>query len=547
MLYSPSSKSWGIVCTSKGATAALQAFIAHHIAIGALEIIVFDDGCAYDDTLLSVPNKSVRIIKCNNAYWKVNGGRPLDHRVRQIINANIALPMMSSDYVVHLDSDEFLYSPNLTVSDHLSKKQDDVPLRIPPCEPLYTKIPDSLEDVYGALRFKKCLPSGEIGRAASRELYGTIGDTLQRGMQGHRVGKAIFPRGNNLKLAIHGGTSNVSDPAFDRNHDMVICHFFASGLQDWISKLERRVAPPRFQKEKPIRRRFLEQYMRAKNQGSAATLKLFEDLNLYTDAKALVLGKHDALLEPILNIAESTRSVFGERAADLASPFVAPTFNMRMESSTGLRGIVEQPASRKRTTKITIPDSPHMPEEAVRLLKHCMASSKVYLEFGAGGSTVLAACNDIPLVISVDSDRVFLQAIGEKVESVRHHSDIHLLFVDIGATGLWGIPKDKSAAQRWCNYCSRPWSFLSEAKRSPDLVLIDGRFRLACFFTSLLFCAPGTTILFDDYYNRRVYRLTEEILLPETKASRMAKFVVPQHLDRNRVTLALIGSVTNPR
>jgi hypothetical protein len=36
----------------------------------------------------------------------------------------------------------------------------------------------------------------------------------------------------------------------------------------------------------------------------------------------------------------------------------------------------------------------------------------------------------------------------------------------------------------------------------PDLVLIDGRFRLACFLHPLLAAAPGTPILFDDYTNR---------------------------------------------
>jgi len=69
----------------------------------------------------------------------------------------------------------------------------------------------------------------------------------------------------------------------------------------------------------------------------------------------------------------------------------------------------------------------------------------------------------------------------------------------------------------------------------PDLVLIDGRFRLACFFHSLLAAAPGTPILFDDYTNRPHYQLVEEFCPISETEGRQALFRVPAELDREAI------------
>jgi hypothetical protein len=44
--------------------------------------------------------------------------------------------------------------------------------------------------------------------------------------------------------------------------------------------------------------------------------------------------------------------------------------------------------------------------------------------------------------------------------------------------------------------------YLQHGNVKPDLVLINSRFRLACFMHSLLAADPGTPLLFDDYTNR---------------------------------------------
>lgn len=321
MTSASSGSSWGVVTTSSAPTEALQAFIAYYISSGATEIVIFDDRCSYDDRQFTGLGKSVSIIKCDQHYWEAVGGRPINQEPRQVINANAALPMLSTNLVLHVDTDEFVYSPTMTLSEYFDRRRSALPLRIPPCEPLFLTTPETLGQVYSTSYFKKRLPNGDAGKELARKLYGPIGTTLLRGMQGHKGGKAAFPISADLNLGIHGGTYGDAKTEFDKDHDFVVCHFFASGLQDWISKLELRLRPERLEKALPARQQFLKHYKKARELGPEATLQLFANLNLYNDAKGCLLRKNGALLEANLNIPERMHSVFGARAGDLHAPF----------------------------------------------------------------------------------------------------------------------------------------------------------------------------------------------------------------------------------
>lgn len=63
-----------------------------------------------------------------------------------------------------------------------------------------------------------------------------------------------------------------------------------------------------------------------------------------------------------------------------------------------------------------------------------------------------------------------------------------------------------------------------------SFVLIDGRFRVASFLTSIKFCDDGCKIIFDDYANRTHYHVVEEIIKPIKIFGNQALFEVK---DRN--------------
>lgn len=154
--------------------------------------------------------------------------------------------------------------------------------------------------------------------------------------------------------------------------------------------------------------------------------------------------------------------------------------------------------------KPSIGASPHLNPQAHERWRKAIARSRVYLEYGAGGSTVEAA-RSVPHVISVDTDRRYLEAVERKVSAIAGRGDFHPVHVDIGWTVMWGRPllrgKSQARAERWRNYPAAPWNLLGELGLVPDFIFIDGRFRAASVLESFLRLPPGADCLFmlDDF------------------------------------------------
>src|SRR5690606_38566989 len=113
---------------------------------------------------------------------------------------------------------------------------------------------------------------------------------------------------------------------------------------------------------------------------------------------------------------------------------------------------------------------------------------------------LLAAELGVRTIYSVETDNAYLEGIKSWFREHKTTSKFFPILADIGPTAKWGKPTDRSQVENWPNYASLPWKLASENQHLPDLVLIDGRFRVASFLMSLL-CAPAQkTILFDDYF-----------------------------------------------
>ncbi len=134
-----------------------------------------------------------------------------------------------------------------------------------------------------------------------------------------------------------------------------------------------------------------------------------------------------------------------------------------------------------------------------------------YLEFGTGGSTVLAARLVRHSVIAVDSSREWLDRVAAACPAERS-AKLLLNHVDIGPVGNWGVPQDEATRPRWPSYHNAIWAN-AEAEQA-DLVLVDGRFRVACFVQALLRTAPGTLVLLHDYPERPGYHVVEQLARP---------------------------------
>ena len=75
--------------------------------------------------------------------------------------------------------------------------------------------------------------------------------------------------------------------------------------------------------------------------------------------------------------------------------------------------------------------------------------------------------------------------------------------VYIGELGDWGFPKDSTNISLWPSYCESIWKY----GRDAELVLVDGRFRVACALHAVLlsYTPPDTnlTTLFANYSSVR--------------------------------------------
>jgi len=143
---------------------------------------------------------------------------------------------------------------------------------------------------------------------------------------------------------------------------------------------------------------------------------------------------------------------------------------------------------------VSIKMQPSMTSSEISMVSKFMSRSTHYAEFGSGGSTCLA-CKfpNIQSIISVESDHAFQQ----KVQTLCPRADVQ--WVNIGKTGDYGHPIGESSKPLWRNYSTADVGH-------PDLILIDGRFRVACGIQCCL-KYPDAIIMIHDFAHRTEYHL----------------------------------------
>lgn len=181
---------------------------------------------------------------------------------------------------------------------------------------------------------------------------------------------------------------------------------------------------------------------------------------------------------------------------------------------------------------IKCPARPHFEGElCTNYFEKRLREATTYLEYGSGGSTVLAASLG-KRVYSVDSDRIFLTRVQEALceHAPNNASNVSLLYANIGFTREWGQPVFRKPTPnrmaRWRQYYEMLWVSLNLARIVPDLVLVDGRFRVACalFCMKHLISSPNSVLIVDDYMGREWYLEIERFGEMVDVVGRMAVF-----------------------
>ena len=162
------------------------------------------------------------------------------------------------------------------------------------------------------------------------------------------------------------------------------------------------------------------------------------------------------------------------------------------------------------------------PAEVAEYVRGIYADASVILEYGSGGSTLLAGRMPGKTVFTVENDLNWAKGMQRWIEQADLPSPPRIHSIDIGPTGAWARPKNAKAWKRFHQYPLQVWD--EPFFEAPDVILIDGRFRIACFVTAFLRVRKPTIVLFDDYLDRPHYHVVERLLKPSATIGRMARF-----------------------
>lgn len=154
------------------------------------------------------------------------------------------------------------------------------------------------------------------------------------------------------------------------------------------------------------------------------------------------------------------------------------------------------------------------------LFKNTIKHSDIYGEYGCGQSTVWVSKNFDINIYSVETDPFWKKKITNEIKNKK----CEIFHVDLGNVGPWGMPKNYDKSQNFHLYTDWIW----RQTYKPNVILIDGRFRVCSFLTSLIYANAGSKIIFDDYNNRQQYHYVEKYIKPVKKNKRQSLFIVPE-------------------
>jgi hypothetical protein len=165
-----------------------------------------------------------------------------------------------------------------------------------------------------------------------------------------------------------------------------------------------------------------------------------------------------------------------------------------------------------------------MTDGELGVLHDYMDKSLCYMEFGAGESTQYAVSKpSIRKIDCIESSSQFLKehvlnqpGIAGAVAGGR----LKFHTFDFGKMGNWGHLTSTDKKHMWPAYSLAVFA----QPQNPDLVLIDGRFRVATTLSTILNTPEDTKIIIHDFWNRPRYHILLKFLAVETRVDTLGVF-----------------------
>ncbi len=231
---------WSTVSLVKDTPEAIQRFVSWHLAMGADHMHLFFDDPEDPSIQMLAPLDRVTATPCDGAFWQALMGKPVlkRHGRRQNSATTFGYHQVQTGWVLNLDCDEFVHSPDRPVSAFLEAQPEEVRvIRLRPAEEVCPAIPDDKE------RFRHPLSPEGLDR-----VHGAFAPILsgRNGFVGHRDGKSFIRAGmTGLKLRQHWPCAADGAPLCDldiaASEALALLHRNAEGYEQWRGKLDFRV------------------------------------------------------------------------------------------------------------------------------------------------------------------------------------------------------------------------------------------------------------------------------------------------------------------
>jgi hypothetical protein len=236
--------SWAVVATVKAPEEKVLAFVAHHLSLGAARVFLYFDD-PDDPAMAAVSNLSrVTATRCTEAYWAERGGRHDRHQNRQSRNASDAYGRCDTDWLCHIDIDEFILAPR-PVADCLADiPEGTIVTRLEPFEAMHD--PQLTDDIYTARVFRGALRHEQ--RHLRSGVLGPYAEVNRDGLLSHANGKVIFrTRIRGLGPRLHGVFLNGIRVEAGWHPELKLLHFHAQDRQAWRAALPFRLTRGAYQ------------------------------------------------------------------------------------------------------------------------------------------------------------------------------------------------------------------------------------------------------------------------------------------------------------
>lgn len=148
---------------------------------------------------------------------------------------------------------------------------------------------------------------------------------------------------------------------------------------------------------------------------------------------------------------------------------------------------------------------PHLADNDKIMFYKYLDKATVYFEYGSGGSTYQANIrHNINKIYSVESDIHWIEKVKQHIDPDKvtfFHNEMDTQPNTLGRPG-----GESTSAQR-IKYSTHIRTLNKGEQKEIDLVLIDGRFRVACCLKCFDVITQDCFIAFDDFLNRPAYHI----------------------------------------